>query len=116
LPLFSFTLCPSEARAAPVQNTKIVFHLFASIDHALLKGTFRRLFKDGRLPELLDRVVDGSNAQEPVQEWFAGDGLFRPAERRRLPFGNMIACTCPTPAGGGDCPRPAPLIPADFRR
>jgi retron-type reverse transcriptase len=65
---------------------------FPSIDHALLKATFRRLLKDGRLLGLLDRIVDGSNAQEPVQEWFAGDDLFGPAQRRRgLPIGNLTS-------------------------
>jgi RNA-directed DNA polymerase len=65
---------------------------FPSIDHVLLKTTFRRLLKDRRLLELLDAIVDGSNEQEPVQEWFAGDDLWTPQQRRRgLPIANLTS-------------------------
>ena len=65
---------------------------FPSIDHALLKDQFRRLLKDRRLLALLDRIVDSSNAQEPTTNWFAGDDLFTPSERRRgLPIGNLTS-------------------------
>ena len=38
----------------------------------------------------MDRIVDGSNPQEPVNLWFAGDDLFEPHRRRRgLPIGNL---------------------------
>jgi RNA-directed DNA polymerase len=37
-------------------------------------------------------AVDGSNAQEEVCDWFAGDDLFAPAQRRRgLPIGNQTS-------------------------
>lgn len=65
---------------------------FPSIDHTLLKSTFRRLLKDRRLLGLLDRIVDHANEQEPVREWFAGDDLWAPLERRRgLPIGNLTS-------------------------
>ena len=65
---------------------------FPSIDHELLKGMFRRLIKDRRALALMDLIVDGSNEQEPVLDWFAGDGLFTPTERRRgLPIGNLTS-------------------------
>lgn len=65
---------------------------FPSIDHALLKERFRRLLKDARLLALLDAIVDASNAQEPVQDWFPGDDLFTPQDRRRgLPIGNLTS-------------------------
>jgi retron-type reverse transcriptase len=65
---------------------------FPSLDHALLKATFRRLLKDARLLAVMDRVVDGSNDQEPVQDWFPGDDLLAPARRRRgLPIGNLTS-------------------------
>jgi RNA-directed DNA polymerase len=62
---------------------------FPSIDHEILKSTFRRVVKDSRLLALMDRVVDASNAQDAVLDWFPGDTLFSPLERRRgLPIGN----------------------------
>jgi len=65
---------------------------FPSIDHALLMDLFRRLIKDARLLGLLGAIVEGSNEQEPVFDWFPGDGLFAPAERRRgLPIGNLTS-------------------------
>ena len=40
----------------------------------------------------MDRIVDGSNAQEPVHLHFPGDTLFTPFERRRgLPIGNLTS-------------------------
>lgn len=65
---------------------------FPSIDHAVLKDQFRRLLKDHRLLALLDTIVDAGNEQEPVQDWFPGDDLFTPQERRRgLPIGNLTS-------------------------
>lgn len=65
---------------------------FPSIDHAILKELFRRRLKDRRLLNIMDRIVDGSNEQEGVREWFAGDDLFAPAWRRRgLPIGNLTS-------------------------
>lgn len=65
---------------------------FPSIDHALLKAIFRRTIKDRRLLALMDAVVDASNPQERVQDWFPGDRLFSPLERRRgLPIGNLTS-------------------------
>jgi len=65
---------------------------FPSIDHEILKGEVRRVIADERLLAVLERVIDGSNTQEPVLEWFAGDGLFTPASRRRgIPIGNLTS-------------------------
>jgi RNA-directed DNA polymerase len=45
-----------------------------------------------RTLELMDRIIDGSNPQEPVNLYFPGDGLFTPLERRRgLPIGNLTS-------------------------
>src|SRR5262249_29303684 len=69
-----------------------VCKFFPSIDHLLLKDTFRRLLKDQRLLDLMDRLVDGSNEQEAGLGGFAGDDLFAPIERRRgLPIGNLTS-------------------------
>lgn len=56
---------------------------FPSIDHDILKARFRRLLKDPPFLALLDRLVDGSNDQEPAVEHFPGGTLFTPLERRR---------------------------------
>jgi len=69
-----------------------VAKFFPSIDHAILKGIVRGVIADERLLAVLDRVIDGSNAQEHVMEWFPGDGLFDPAARRKgLPIGNLTS-------------------------
>ena len=65
---------------------------FPSIDHEILKSLFRRLIKDQRVLGLMDVIVDSSNRQEPVVDYFAGDDLFTPYERRRgLPIGNLTS-------------------------
>jgi len=65
---------------------------FPSIDHLILKALFRRLIKDRRVLQLMDRIVDGSNEQERVSEYFPGDDLFAPLTRRRgLPIGNLTS-------------------------
>ena len=41
---------------------------------------------------VLDRIIDGSNPQEPVHLYYPGDDLFTPYERRRgLPIGNLTS-------------------------
>ena len=65
---------------------------FPSIDHEILKGLFRRKVKDYRVLWLMDLVVDNSNQQEPMAEYFSGDDLFAPHLRRRgLPIGNLTS-------------------------
>jgi retron-type reverse transcriptase len=65
---------------------------FPSIDHEILKGLFRRLVKDRRMLWLIDLIVDNSNEQEPMAEYFPGDDLFAPHLRRRgLPIGNLTS-------------------------
>jgi retron-type reverse transcriptase len=65
---------------------------FPSIDHEILKGLLARKVKDAHVLRLANRIIDHSNPQEEVQEWFAGDDLFAPAGRRRgLPLGNQTS-------------------------
>ena len=65
---------------------------FPSIDHQILKETVARKVKDRDVLWLVDRIIDGSNPQEPVWEWFPGDDLLTPSERRRgLPIGNQTS-------------------------
>ncbi|HEX4591835.1 MAG TPA: reverse transcriptase/maturase family protein [Gemmataceae bacterium] len=69
-----------------------VVKFFPSIDHAILKDLFRTRIKDRRLLAVMDAVVDGSNEQEPVCDWFSGDDLFTPSDRRRgLLIGNLTS-------------------------
>lgn len=65
---------------------------FPSIDHEIMKSTFRRLIKDRRVLWLMDLIVDSSNEQPQATYWFEGDDLFTPLERRRgLPIGNLTS-------------------------
>lgn len=65
---------------------------FPSIDHLLLKQQFRCLFKDDRLLGLMDSLVDHGQNPEPAADFFPGDDLFTPFERRRgLPIGNLTS-------------------------
>jgi hypothetical protein len=69
-----------------------VVKYFPSIDHDILKEQFRRRIKDRRVLALLDVIVDGSNEQDGATEWFPGDTLLTPFERRRgLPIGNLTS-------------------------
>lgn len=65
---------------------------FPTIDHAILKQIFRRKIKCPDTLWLIDTIIDGSNDQEPVIEYFPGDSLTTPFERRRgLPIGNLTS-------------------------
>ena len=69
-----------------------VSRYFPSIDHDILKGLLARKLKDPDVLRLVNLIIDRSNPQEPMLEWFAGDGLFTPVERRRgLPIGNQTS-------------------------
>lgn len=66
--------------------------LFLAIDHAILKRDLRRRLACPRTLALADRIIDGSNSQEPVFLHYPGDDLFTPVERRRgLPIGNLTS-------------------------
>lgn len=65
---------------------------FPSIDHAILKSLLHRVItcKDTRW--LIDTVIDNSNPQDSPLEYFSGDSLFTPLERRTgLPIGNLTS-------------------------
>ncbi|GEM_PF-3542403 len=65
---------------------------FPSVDHEILKSLIARKVKDRDVIWLANRIIDHSNEQEPVIEWFAGDDLLTPSERRRgLPIGNQTS-------------------------
>jgi retron-type reverse transcriptase len=65
---------------------------FPSIDHDILKGMLHRRISDAGTVWLIDRVIDGSNDQEFVCDYFPGDDLLTPVARRRgLPIGNLTS-------------------------
>ncbi len=65
---------------------------FPAIDHDLLKRDLRRRIACPRTLALADRIIDGSNPQEPVNSYYPGDDLFTPYGRRRgLPIGNLTS-------------------------
>lgn len=69
-----------------------IYRYFPAIDHSILKFAFRRRIKCLRTLALLDLIVDGSNAQEPLNLYFDSDDLFAPFQRRRgLPIGNLTS-------------------------
>jgi retron-type reverse transcriptase len=84
--------CQEHARRFRYVLKADVRKFFPSIDHPVLKGLLARKVKDGDVLWLADSIIDHSNPQEEVQQWFAGDDLFAPGERRRgLPLGNQTS-------------------------
>jgi retron-type reverse transcriptase len=65
---------------------------FPSIDHEVLKAALARKIKDRDVLWLAGLIIDCANPQERVLQWFPGDDLFTPLERRRgLPIGNQTS-------------------------
>ena len=63
---------------------------FPSMDHGILKSLIARKIKDPDVLWLANHIIDHGNSQEPVLNWFPGDDLFSPSERRRgIPIGNQ---------------------------
>jgi len=65
---------------------------FPSIDHEILKQIVRQKLADADVLWLVDTIIDASNAQEPVCEYFPGDDLWTPFNRRKgIPIGNLTS-------------------------
>jgi retron-type reverse transcriptase len=65
---------------------------FPSIDHEILKNILRCKIKCPSTLWLIETIIDGSNEQETVIQYFPGDDLLTPAQRRRgLPIGNLTS-------------------------
>ncbi|MGB8688695.1 MAG: RNA-directed DNA polymerase [Microcoleus sp.] len=63
---------------------------FPSIDHEILKLLVRHKIKCRDTLWLIDTIIDNSNPQQSVVEYFPGDDLLSPLSRRRgLPIGNL---------------------------
>lgn len=65
---------------------------YPSMDHAVLKERIRRKIKCPDTLWLVDAILDNSNEQEPVGQYFRGDDLLTPCTRRHgLPIGNLTS-------------------------
>jgi RNA-directed DNA polymerase len=65
---------------------------FPSIDHEILKSQIRHQIKCPDTLWLIDRIIDSSNPQDPVVQYFPGDDLLTPITRRHgLPIGNLTS-------------------------
>ncbi|MFM7366929.1 MAG: RNA-directed DNA polymerase, partial [Sphaerospermopsis kisseleviana] len=79
------------------RSSKYVFQAdirkyFPSIDHEILKSLIRRKIKCADTLWLIDKIIDNSNQQESVIDYFPGDDLLSPLARNRgLPIGNLTS-------------------------
>ena len=65
---------------------------FPSIDHQVLKNELRWKIQCEDTLWLADLIIDNSNQQEANFQYFPGDDLFTPFERRKgLPIGNLTS-------------------------
>ena len=65
---------------------------FPTIDHIILKQLLRRKLKCPDTLWLIDTLIDNSNEQETVIDYFLGDDLLTPVIRRKgLPIGNLTS-------------------------
>jgi len=69
-----------------------IWKYFPSIDHEILKTILRRKIKCAGTLWLIDQIIDGSNPQGEAAEYFPGDDLLTPLQRRKgLPIGNLTS-------------------------
>lgn len=65
---------------------------FPSINHSILKEQIRRKIKCQDTLWLIEKIIDGSNEQEEVIEYFPNDNLLTPLEQKKgLPIGNLTS-------------------------
>ncbi len=65
---------------------------FPSTDHEILRSVIASKIKDPDVLWLVGTIIDHSNPQEPVWQWFPGDDLLTRGERRRgVPIGNQTS-------------------------
>jgi hypothetical protein len=75
-------LAPARGQGLPLKLRRL----------AILKADLRRCIACAPALALTDKIVDGSNPQEPVNRHFPGDDRFTPFERcRGLPIGNLTS-------------------------
>lgn len=65
---------------------------FPSIDHEILYAMLQKKIADAEALWLIRTIIENSNPQEPVHDYFDCDSLFAPYERKRgLPIGNLTS-------------------------
>lgn len=65
---------------------------FPSLEHEICKELVARKIKDPDVLRLVGQIIDHSNPQETIVNYFPGDDLFAPDERRRgIPIGNQTS-------------------------
>lgn len=80
------------ARSFPYVLKCDIKKYFPSIDHGIMKGLLRKKIKCRDTLWLADLILDRSNLQESVPDYFPGDELFTPVARRKgLPIGNQTS-------------------------
>lgn len=84
-----FTKFARRNRYALKCDIKKYFH---SVDHEILLNQLGRKIKDQRILRLLSLIIRHSPPQEPQNDYFPGDDLFTPYQRRRgIPMGNLTS-------------------------
>jgi retron-type reverse transcriptase len=78
------------------QNNKYVLKCdirkyFPTIDHEILKEKIRQKIADKKTLWLIDLIIDSSNEQERVEQYFWGDDLFSQLRRKGIPIGNLTS-------------------------
>lgn len=74
--------CQQFARRFQYVFKADIRRFFPSMDHAILKAQVARKIKDPNVLWLTGLIIDGSNPQEEVCDYFPGDDLFTPGERQ----------------------------------
>lgn len=81
-----------RARTATYALKMDIASYFPSVDHELVKHELRRRLKDRAALALFEAIIDGAPPGEPRLEYFPGDDLFTPIERRTgIPIGNLTS-------------------------
>lgn len=65
---------------------------FPSIDHEILYGKIQKKIKCRDTLWLIKTIIDGSNKQDEVMDYFPGDDLLEPLTRKKgIPIGNLTS-------------------------
>lgn len=84
--------CQTYARRFQYVLKADIKKYFPSIDHEILKSIISRKIKCQPTLQLINLIIDNSNPQESVQDFFPGDDLFTSLERKKgLPMGNLTS-------------------------